>query len=92
METTLALLLAVPIILLRGWILLLLWSWFIIPLGAPEITLAHAIGLGIIISYSTGSKYDLREKTTEEKIKEFVYLVFAPLFALLIGRITQAFM
>lgn len=31
--------------LISSWVATLLWAWFITPLGAPEISMAHAYGL-----------------------------------------------
>lgn len=31
------------------------WSWFIVPLGAKEITLAHAIGILLTVEAFTGA-------------------------------------
>jgi hypothetical protein len=30
-----------------------LWRWFVTPLGAPEITLAHAYGLATLVGWAT---------------------------------------
>jgi hypothetical protein len=32
----------------EGWILATLWGWFVVQLGAPQITVAHAIGLSCV--------------------------------------------
>lgn len=40
-----------PGVLLSGWVTMLLWGWFITPLGAPTIGLWHAVGLNIIVGF-----------------------------------------
>jgi len=40
-------------VLLRGWCTICLWKWFIVPFGAAPIHLVHALGLGVILTYTT---------------------------------------
>lgn len=46
----LAVLIGIPVTVYRGWILSLVWSWFFVPLGAPTIGVALAIGISIAIN------------------------------------------
>ncbi len=39
----------VPLMLLNGWALSVMWGWFLVPLGLPPIGMAMAIGIGSII-------------------------------------------
>ena len=39
--------------LFKGWIVQVLWGWFIAPLGLMELTLWHAIGISLIASVLT---------------------------------------
>jgi hypothetical protein len=48
-----ALLLSIPLALLRGLILSQVWSWFIVPFGLPSIGIAWALGISIMISLLT---------------------------------------
>jgi hypothetical protein len=41
---------AIPAQILSGFCFTKIWLWFIVPLGVPEIGIAHAIGLMIFIS------------------------------------------
>jgi len=41
----LALLLALPSLVFRAFVLTRLWHWFVAPLGLPDIGVAHALGL-----------------------------------------------
>lgn len=47
-------------ILLRGWVILSYWAWFIIPLGAPAIGFWHALGASALVGYLTmqGMSYE----------------------------------
>jgi len=35
---------------LKGWAWLMLWGWFVQPLGAPAVTYWHALGLALVAS------------------------------------------
>ncbi len=39
--------------LLRAWVLVDLWHWFVEPLGVRGIGLAHAVGISLIVAYLT---------------------------------------
>ena len=47
-------------ILLRGWVILSYWAWFIMPLGAPAIGFWHALGASALVGYLTmqGMSYE----------------------------------
>ncbi len=48
-------LLLVPIsFAVTGWVLSVLWGWFVVPLGLKQIGLAHAIGLSTVVGLMTG--------------------------------------
>lgn len=42
-------LMIVPEMMLKSWILGSCWIWFIVPLGCPVITYAHCLGLSIVM-------------------------------------------
>ena len=50
--------------LLAGYVICHLWAWFVCPLGLPPLSLAHAIGLDLLITFATGKVY-LGEKTDD---------------------------
>jgi hypothetical protein len=43
----------VPIAMLQGYTLMLLWSWFVAPQGIHELTLTYAIGITLIVNLLT---------------------------------------
>jgi len=44
----------IPLVLMSGFTLSVLWSWFIVPLfPVEELTLIQAMGLGMVISYTS---------------------------------------
>jgi len=84
--------LLIPAMILRGWVLLNMWTWFILPLGAPEINLAHALGLSTTLYLMNGMEVSTEENSDEEKIKKFAQGVIILLITLFIGWIIQMFM
>jgi hypothetical protein len=83
-----------------GYVLSVLWTWFVVSQfsDAPRLSVAGAIGIAIIVGYltkqddaSSSKANDLR--TTEEKLFETgALLVLKPAFALFIGWIVQLFL
>ena len=47
--------------LLSGWAMVTLWGWFIVPLGASALGLAHGWGLSMMVHYYTSHTPDKRE-------------------------------
>lgn len=43
---------------IRGFVLSTLWSWFIVPIGGPEISIPIAIGISIIVGLLTHEQPD----------------------------------
>jgi hypothetical protein len=46
-------LLSIPATILQGYVVSQLWLWFIVPLGVVNISVAHGIGIALIVSYLT---------------------------------------
>lgn len=76
----------VPSALLWGLVLRDLWAWFAVPLGAPAITIAQAVGLSILGSYfKYGVKRDHGDDDEEDLLAKAVgHLVETTLFVLLL--------
>lgn len=70
---------------LRGLVLVQLWAWFLMPLGAPRIGIAHAIGLGIMSAMFTASG------ANNEK-KDWTNIFLLPIAALAVGCVVHLFM
>lgn len=43
------LIMLIPMQLFKGWALQLLYTWYLVPLGLPEITVSQAIGMGLLL-------------------------------------------
>lgn len=64
---------ALPFLLLRGWVLSILYGWFLQPLGLPALNVWHMIGLLLILNMLTpDSKVDHDEKLWLTLIKPIV--------------------
>lgn len=99
MEVLLALLIGIPLIfvlvslsvVINGFVLKYLWIWFIVPVfHLPELTLAQAFGVAMVISYATYQH--IREAKSEDPDwSAFHILVSRPATTLLAGWILQHF-
>jgi len=39
----------VPSLILEGWVVSWCWEWFVVPLGAPSISVLHGAGLSLLV-------------------------------------------
>ena len=39
----------------EGWIIWVLWGWFMVPLGIPVITFVHAVGISVLVGVFTSN-------------------------------------
>lgn len=75
-------------IILTAYTVSTLWLWFIVPLGAPTIGMAHAYGAALLLQYLT-----VRVSDKEEDVGATVVLqILKSLGALLVGLVTLQFM
>ncbi len=82
-------------LLLHAYFLLLLWHWFVMPLGVRDINYWHAAGLSAMFSYLRGSQLQNKEnrdyydwvKIIKTSFREMVFFfVIAWLFHLFMGH------
>ncbi len=80
----------------NGYALSVLWGWFMVPtFGLPELSIAPAIGIAIVISYLThqvNAKKDDGESFGKKMVRGIVLTTLEPSFALLFGYIVHLFM
>lgn len=88
----------VPVILaasflIDGFVLSILWNWFIprIFIGAPTLSILNAIGLAIVIGFLT-RKYQKPDSYNGKNLWPFLYLFVGPFIALFFGWIVHLFM
>lgn len=71
------------LLLLRGCILVHLWRWFVVPLGAPELHLIHALGLATLVLFFTHHPVT-RAKDRYGPMENVMYQFFEMLLFLLV--------
>ncbi len=88
-------LLLAPIhLVFEGWVIVLLWRWFVIPLGAPAVNVPTAIGLAALISLLTKQIHRSPDHRSErDKWVDFIAAAFIfPTGALVTGAIARLFL
>lgn len=97
---------SLPLTLFRGWVFSILWLWFAVPMGAPEIGYATAMGLCLIVGltipdFSSAGRLtekddesdDAKEKFKKQATKAAMSLVthfFRTVFTLGLGWFVHA--
>jgi len=77
-------------ILCHGIVLLQLWGWFMVPLGLPDVGLAHVLGISTTVELIT---HQLQEKHGGvEYSSNWGMRIFMPMFILLTGWVLHLFM
>lgn len=90
-------LLTFPLTLLKSWVFIKLWGWFVVPMGVQQIEFWHAFGLLVIVNLIVSkvdykSKKDKEDSDNYEAAGAYIGLYLGPLFALLIGWIASGLM
>lgn len=80
--------LTIPAYFWIGWVTACLWSWFVVPLGLPEISLGHAIGLYSLVSLWT-HQLTHSEDTVDHSVRLALRAYIAPLVALVVGALAR---
>lgn len=72
----------------RGWVLSLVWSWFVVPtFDAPQLSIAIAIGISLLIGmFSRPSPSG--STSTSVKSNSAAQLLFAGLYSILLSSMT----
>lgn len=73
-----------------GFVLSILWAWFIVPLGMMKIGVAQGIGISLTLNMLLGIRG--LYATAEQKKEMFWTAMLMPLLSLLFGYITIQFM
>ena len=72
-----------------GWALMLLWNWFLVPLGLPPITgVPAAVGIGLVAGLLASSYRPSKDKSISELL---TFLFVRPLVILLFGYVVHRF-
>ncbi len=81
--------LIIALSLWRGFVLSYLWTWFLVPLGVPDIGIIHAIGISMIASFLTSQYINNKDA---DKWGSIAFTTLVPFFALVFGAIAHAWM
>lgn len=77
--------------LLDGWVISVLWAWFMVPIfDLPTLTLVQAIGVGVVVSTFTARTTIY--KNQEVSSATWIAVFTVPLFSLLMGWVVHLFM
>jgi len=78
--------------ILKGYVLSILWGWFIVPVfSLPELTVVSAIGIAIVVSYLT-HQYNENKGEGKSFDKRIAIIILRPFFVLLFGWVVHLFM
>lgn len=80
--------------LYAGFAITILWGYFIVPLGVPEITLPHAIGIYSILYILTKTtvKNDKKHLTMKDLHKAFINSLVYITLPLIVGFVSHYLM
>lgn len=77
----------------KGFVLTKLWAWFVVPLGLPEIGIANAYGICLLLVLFTVTKKPDSENVTMERFASSAFFaLFLPLATWGLGAAVHAFM
>lgn len=86
--------LAIGTAFLKAFVLWKLYNWFLLPLGFPNITMAHLYGVTLFfaiftISSEKARKIKTREKDDDVDLKVNVFMIIAYSISLLVGYLIK---
>lgn len=84
-----ALLMTVPVLLLRGLVIVKIWTWFLVGLGAPIINIPQGLGIGILCNYILSAK---QEKYDGGPFAQLITHLLVTLFVLLFAYTVKQFL
>ena len=91
MKNFIALLLIIPLILYRGWVLALGWAWFMVPTFAlPALSIPAALGISGLLSFTTFQL--IRTGVEPDAITGVITSFFLTTYFLFVFFITSLFM
>lgn len=85
----------------KGLVAMMLWHWFVTPLGVQSIGLLHAMGIGLVVDSFLGSRGIVADIAayngsapiaSDQDFIRVAFNVFVPSFLLFAGLITKGMM
>jgi hypothetical protein len=90
----LILIVLIPGILWRAYVLSTLWGWFLVPLGVMDIEMAQAYGIALLVAMLTYEH--TRSADSDDKLETTIRAIFVtffyPLVILILGSVAHAYM
>jgi len=79
--------------IVNGWVLTHLWHWFMVPIfGLHDLTIAPAIGLGLIVSFLTNKGRIAKKDSRETDWGATIGYLLSPFVVLFFGYVVHLFM
>jgi hypothetical protein len=75
-------------IILNGFVLQVLWGWFITPFGLPAISIPQGLGLALVVGFLT-HQYQDNKRSPEGVI---TYSIMSPVVSLVFGWVVHLFL
>ncbi len=75
----------------EGFTFCCLWRWFVVPLGLPEISTVHSVGLSLIISFLTYHHYNFKKDDEVGALDTLGHLLVRPITTLALGWLLHFF-
>lgn len=73
-----------------AYVLVIMWEWFVVPLGVQSISMGHAYGLTVLLALASGKAYQTSDE--ESLLKIAISAALTPLFTLLFGYTAHVWM
>lgn len=80
-------------VVLRGWVLSILWGWFMVPVfGLPHLSVVQAIGVAMVVGFLCHENTDTKKNEEKGFAWSLSMVAVIPLLSLFIGWIIHSFM
>jgi hypothetical protein len=87
--------LVVTMAVMRGWVLSIMWDWFIVPLGVAALSIPAAIGVALVVgllTHSSSGSNSTEKGELSDRAGRLVGLILSPLLILGMGAIVKRFL
>lgn len=79
-------------LVIRGYVLFVLWGWFLFQLTSVQPTIAHCLGLSMVVTAFQGINFAKPEQEKHGPLTKFGITIFFYAMSLLFGFIFKSFM
>jgi|OM-RGC.v1.031168147 hypothetical protein len=79
--------------ILKGWVLSILWGWFIVPVfHLPQLSVVAAIGVAMALSYTVNGLTSGKGNKDKDGVARILTMLLGPFVVLFVGWIVHLFM